>query len=167
MLIPLPLRIWLVISSLVVIYDASYVLLRPRSMLNGDLFSVFSAYDLYIKYDTLYGNLKDSFVVIQSYLNLVEVTMLLISVVLASSSCWKKQFIGAFIAVVGSSFVLWKTIIYVLYVEDFASELVGLNLQCFLVLILPTSFWLIFPLLTILYTGKNIMNQLQPKAKSA
>lgn len=165
MLIPLPLRFWLVLSSLVVIYDASYVLLRPRSMLNGDLFSLFSPYDLYIKYDTLYGNLKDSFVVIQSYLNLVEVTLLLVSVALAASSCWKKQFIGAFIAIVGSSFVLWKTIIYVLYVEDFASELVGLNLQCFLVLILPTSFWLICPLLTIVYTGRNIMSRLEPKAK--
>jgi hypothetical protein len=71
MFISKAITIWLVVSSLVVIYDATYVLLRPATMLGGELFRFFSAYDLYIKFDTLYGNLTDSFVVIQSWLNLV------------------------------------------------------------------------------------------------
>lgn len=71
MYIPKPLYIWLILSSFVVIYDASYVLLRPDTMVGGKYFQYFSAYDLYIKFDTLYGNLTDSFVVIQSWLNLV------------------------------------------------------------------------------------------------
>ncbi len=63
--------VWLVASSLIVIYDASYVLQRPASMEGGKLFPYFSPYALYIQYDTLYGDLKDSFVVIQSWLNLI------------------------------------------------------------------------------------------------
>lgn len=69
--IPKWITVWLFVSSFVVLYDASYVLLRPATMRGGPLFHIYSPYDLYIKFDTLYGNLTDSFVVIQSWLNLV------------------------------------------------------------------------------------------------
>jgi hypothetical protein len=38
---PKYIQIWLLISSLVVIYDAAYVLLRPDSMKGGSLFKYF------------------------------------------------------------------------------------------------------------------------------
>jgi hypothetical protein len=68
---PKYIQIWLLISSLVVIYDAAYVLLRPDSMKGGSLFKYFFPYELYIQVDTLYGDIHDKFGIIQSWLNLV------------------------------------------------------------------------------------------------
>lgn len=49
---------WAVIGSLVCLWDATYVLTRPRSMAKGDLFHIFTPYAKYITVDPLYGNLK-------------------------------------------------------------------------------------------------------------
>lgn len=173
MFVPRWLNIWLFVSSLVVIYDASYVLLRPASMLAGELFRYFSAYDLYIKYDTLYGNLTDSFVVIQSWLNLVEISLILISLALSLSSCVIKKLVSALVILVASSFVFWKTVIYILYSHDHTTAAVkGLTPDAFLYFIIPSSLWIIFPFLTIFTVIKNVsahvksLNELINKAKS-
>lgn len=55
--VPAWLPAWLALSGLIVIYDASYCLLRPRSMPGGDLFHVFKPYKLYGEADQLYGTL--------------------------------------------------------------------------------------------------------------
>ncbi len=62
---------WLFISAIVVVFDAAYVLLRPESIRGGKYFDIFWPYEQYIKFDTLYGNNKDTFVVIQSWLNII------------------------------------------------------------------------------------------------
>ncbi len=64
-------RLWLVLSALIVIFDASYVLLRPHSLKGGKYECFYGPYQKYIQYDTLYGDNQDRFVVIQSWLNLV------------------------------------------------------------------------------------------------
>lgn len=62
--------IWMIVSYLIMIFDATFVLNRP-STISGSMSQFFSPYQLYIKIDTLYGDLNDIFVVIQSQLNLV------------------------------------------------------------------------------------------------
>jgi hypothetical protein len=157
MFIPKWLNVWLVVSSLVVLYDASYVLLRPASMVGGHLFRFFSAYDLYIKYDTLYGHLTDSFVVIQSWLNLVEVSLILAAVGLSLSSCPIKKLVSALVILTSSAFVFWKTVIYVLYSHDFTTDAVkNLTPDALLVFVIPSSLWIIFPLLAIFTVIKNV-----------
>lgn len=121
MFIPKPLYIWLVLSSLIVLYDATYVLLRPRTMQGGDLFPYFTGYGLYIQFDTLYAHLTDTFVVIQSWLNLVEITTIMLGVFLSLSSCKIKKLIAALLIVIASAFVFWKTVIYLWYSHDFTT----------------------------------------------
>lgn len=121
MFIPRPLYIWLVLSSFVVLYDATYVLLRPQTMKGGDLFPYFTGYALYIQFDTLYAHLTDSFVVIQSWLNLVEITITLGCVLLSFSSCTIKKLIAALVVVIASACVFWKTVIYLWYSHDFTT----------------------------------------------
>lgn len=158
MFIPKALNVWLLLSSLIVIYDATYVLLRPASMVGGDLFRYFSAYDLYIKYDTLYGNLSDSFVVIQSWLNLIEVTLILVALILSLSSCTIKKLISALVILMSSAFVFWKTVIYILYSHDFTTDAVkALAPDALLYFIIPSSLWIIFPFATIVTIIKNIV----------
>lgn len=75
---PTPLTLlWLFISLPLVIWDTSYVLLRPHSMIGGDLHSpVFIPYALYSTVDYVYGfpayNGRDGFTGAQSSLNIVE-----------------------------------------------------------------------------------------------
>lgn len=52
---PLIVKTWLLISSIICTWDASFVLLRPRSMPGGDLHKYFAPYSLYVEIDKLYG----------------------------------------------------------------------------------------------------------------
>lgn len=124
MFVPNSLYIWLILSALIVLYDAAYVLLRPDSVRGGKYFHIFSGYDIYIKYDTLYAENNDSFVVIQSWLNIVEAILLLISVFLSLSSNLIFKIRGAFLVIVTSGFVFWKTVIFLIYDKDFITPAV-------------------------------------------
>ena len=46
---PIWIKLWLRISGVLVLYDAGYVLMRPRSMPGGDLFPIWQPYVLYAK----------------------------------------------------------------------------------------------------------------------
>ncbi|PGH30176.1 hypothetical protein GX50_07076 [[Emmonsia] crescens] len=68
--------LWLSISIPVVLWDASYVLLRPHSMPGGSLHYIWSPYALYGTIDYIYGwpawNNRNGFTSAQSLMNLVE-----------------------------------------------------------------------------------------------
>ncbi|CAG7924076.1 unnamed protein product [Penicillium olsonii] len=71
------LTIWLLVSVPLVLWDASYVLLRPHSMPGGRFHSpVFTPYALYGTIDYIYGwpafKARNGFTAAQTILNLVE-----------------------------------------------------------------------------------------------
>jgi hypothetical protein len=68
--------------------------------------------------------MKDSFVVIQSQLNLIEVLMSFVAVYLSLSTCNAKKISGALLAIITSCFVFWKTVIFVMYDKDFITPAV-------------------------------------------
>lgn len=110
--------VWMLISYLIMIWDAAYVLYRPATMKGGALFNYFSPYELYIKYDTLYGNLNDKFVVAQSQLNLVEVVIALVSLAAAHFGAQRTRLAGSVMCLVVTCFTFWKTVLYVVYGGD-------------------------------------------------
>jgi len=67
--IPSTYKLWLIVSSLLVVWDALYILYRPATMKGGQYFKYFFPYDTYITIDPLYGNLTDKFVVVQTQCN--------------------------------------------------------------------------------------------------
>ena len=63
--------IWLIISSIIVIIDAFYILNRPHTLPGGKWGHFYAPYEIYTRYDTLYGpNVKDYFADIIAWLNL-------------------------------------------------------------------------------------------------
>ncbi len=143
------------ISAVIVLFDAFYVINRPATLKNGSLAWLFEPYQIYIQYDTLYGPNNDSFVVIQSWMNLVEAVLLLISVWLSVSSCRIKNIIGAHLAVITSVMVFWKTVVYVFYSADWTTRAVKeFQIEAILYYWLPTSLWIIFPFLVV-YSGTH------------
>jgi hypothetical protein len=113
---------WLIVSATIVIWDATYVLLRPDSLEGGKYAAYFSPYQIYIKFDTLYGNNNDRFVRIQSWLNYVEIALTFTAVGLSLCACKGAKAKGALLAMVVSGFTFWKTVIYVWYAEPFLTE---------------------------------------------
>lgn len=86
MYIPKALYLWLVLSAIIVIYDAAFIILRPATLKGGSLYHIYWPYEAYLEFDTLYANMNDSFVVIQSWLNIVEAVFLMLGVGLSISS---------------------------------------------------------------------------------
>ncbi len=60
--------------------------------------------------------------------------------------------------VVGSAFIFWKTVIYLLYDHQFLTPPTNVpTLQALLVFWIPSSLWIIFPALAIITISKNIV----------
>ena len=153
--------LWLILSSIIVIFDASYVLLRPHSLKGGKYEDIYSPYQLYIKFDTLYGDNQDPFNIIQSWLNLVEISLAFLAVFLSLCPHKEVKLKGAFLAIIVSAFTFWKTVLYVWYDHPFLSEeTLAFTADSIKIFYFPTSFWIICPVWTILSVSKRICNEI-------
>ncbi len=152
---------WAVIGSLVCLWDATYVLTRPRSMAKGDLFQIFMPYAKYITVDPLYGNLKNAFVVAQSCMNYVEVSLTLFSVILYH--IFRRRNLGCLVLLIASVMTWSKTVLY--FIHDFferplhPQELpIKIETWEYLFLfIIPSSFWIILPFVCMWNIGRQII----------
>lgn len=164
---------WAVISSLICIWDATYVITRPRSMANGDLFHIFTPYAKYITLDPLYGNLDNAFVLAQSYMNYAELTIALFSVILYH--IFRRRNLGCLILLIVSVMTWSKTVLY--FIHDYIErplhpqELpVEIEIWEYLLLfIIPSSLWVIFPFACMWNIGRQvirIINSTNEKTKT-
>jgi hypothetical protein len=170
---PLWATAWAIIGSLVCLWDATYVLTRPRSMANGDLFYIFVPYAKYITLDPLYGNLENAFVIAQSYINYVELTLALFSVILYH--ILGRRNLGCLVLLVSSVMSWSKTVLYFTH-DYFERPLHPQKLpievetwEYFLLFILPSSLWIIFPFACMWSIGRQIirlLNSTNNKTKS-
>lgn len=113
---------WLFLSSLVVAWDIGYILLRPRSMLGGDLHWIWSPYALYQTVDYVYGlpswESKDGFPAAQSLLNVVESILNFIYLYLAHVKATPRSIaVAPLWGLVAATMTLSKTVLYVLNVS--------------------------------------------------
>lgn len=112
---------WLLLSSFVVAWDVGYILLRPRSMLGGDLHWIWSPYSLYMNVDYIYGlpswNTKDGFPAAQSLMNVGESILNLLYIYLVHVKATPASLaVAPIYALVAVTMTLSKTILYVLNV---------------------------------------------------
>ena len=123
------------------------------------MYKYYFPYDNYIVYDTLYADLKDQFVVIQSWLNIVEGVFLLIGVLMSFSKSVSVKLWSALILVIASTCVFWKTVIFVWYDHDWATEAAkNFTPGSILCYWFPNSLWLVFPTLAMILIPKRIVD---------
>ncbi|SPO23243.1 related to Adiponectin receptor 1 [Ustilago trichophora] len=143
---------WLFLSSFVVAWDVGYILLRPRSMLGGDLHWIWSPYSLYMNVDYIYGlpswDTKDGFPAAQSLMNVGESILNLFYIYLVHIKATPSSLAVAPIwGLVAVTMTLSKTILYVL--NDFCCGWckTGHNdwYTLFVYWILPNGLWILFP----------------------
>lgn len=119
MFIPWPIYLWLLFSSTCVAYDFFYIYLRPLSFRYNPYEWTFEPYQVYQFFDTLKINMDNRFLIIQSYLNAVEVLLLLLTGFLSLLPFRRLKFWCAVMLIVLSAFVFWKTVIYLAYDRHF------------------------------------------------
>lgn len=143
--------IWLVVSSIICTWDASFIFLRPKSF----TIPLWAPYIDYVQVDKLYADMDDNFVWCQSIMNLAEVFLNGIALTLL-----KKEMHNAagVVAIVTSSMTCSKTILY--HLIEFACGFCNTSqndLVTFAFLyLLPNGVWICVPAIAIFQLGKSM-----------
>ncbi|KAL0959178.1 hypothetical protein HGRIS_014459 [Hohenbuehelia grisea] len=160
--------IWFLIAAPIILYDAGYCFLRPRSMKGGDLEWIWSpAYDAYQEIDQLYGikalEHGDGFTNAQALLNVVETFLNLTSVYLSyfTSSPW-----AIVIALTSAVMTASKTALYFAQEHYCGYCNVGHNdWQGLATWGVPLLFWFLISAVVVIVLGKQISGQFQTNHK--
>ncbi|OZJ05875.1 hypothetical protein BZG36_00934 [Bifiguratus adelaidae] len=168
--VPIWIKGWFAISTILVVWDIFYCLLRPRSMLGGDLHWIWAPYNLYGKVDHGYGwpafNRGDGFTSAQAWMNLVESIMnvgYLYLLEKPSVSIGQANLL-AFAAVV---MTLAKTVLY--FLNDYCAgwRNSGHNdLYTWVTLYLvPNGMWILVPSILVIYFANDLVRRLSRTSK--
>jgi hypothetical protein len=164
MLIPWKVYLWLLFSTGCILYDFFYIYLRPLSFRYNPYEWTFEPYQLYQFFDTLKINMQDRYLVIQSYFNLVEAALMLLTALIALLPFRKLKFACGIIMMVLMCFVFWKTVMYLLYDRNFITistkRLYSVAVAFYY---LTIGQWILFPLLTIYAIGGRLIDLVESK----
>ena len=161
---------WAIVGSMVCLWDATYVLLRPRTMATGDLFDFYLPYAKYITVDPLYANLQNAFVLAQSWMNLLEIAMTLTSVLLYHLLA--RRNLACVVLLIASVMTWSKTVLYFIH-DHFHRPLhpqhpsidIAMVEHLFL-FVIPSLIWIVFPLACIWTVARQIVRSLAETTKS-
>ena len=163
--------IWTIVASIICLWDAGFVLNRPRSLPGGDLHWMWKPYALYITIDHLYGDMKSGFVVAQSWLNLVELVISLAAVYVyyRPGATRREQKISLVVLLLANMATFWKTVIY--FGQDIMSGwgysghngwFNFLMLYCF-----PNGVWIVMPVVVMYILTMLIVEEESVKVQKA
>eukprot|EP00798_Chlamydomonas_sp_ICE-L_P020932 gene20932-27782_t len=156
-------NLWLVVSAALMYWDAGFVLNRPRTIPGGDLFWLYEPYELYVKVDKLYSietlNSGDGFAAAQSYLNLAEASMQILTVILWARASTSRS--GDVLGLITQTMTFWKSCLY--WVNDFMrpEEMrytdPSKDLQQYiLIFFIPNVFWIVCPFVIMIILGTRL-----------
>ncbi|BGP13214.1 hypothetical protein JCM10213_005016 [Rhodosporidiobolus nylandii] len=161
-------RLWLTLSSLVVLWDAGFCLTRPRSFEGGDLFWLYRPYLLYEKTDFVYSRAAFEqgygFTAAQAWMNLVETALNFLALFLFR----RQSPLGVLVGFTGTLMTASKTILYWLYDHQGDWVFTGHNSRrdWWLLFALPNGLWIVFPTVLAVLFGRQIARSLQVAAKT-
>lgn len=150
---------WFALSSVVVLWDAGYALLRPWSMENGSLHALWTPYKLYGEIDYIYGwpafLAHDGFCSAQSAMNLVETALNVYFLLLHSRGDTRRAMLVGYTSQIMTSS---KTLLYWLneYFSGFAH--IGHNgwAQLVALWMVPNGLWLVIPTIIAVHFGRAL-----------
>ncbi|KZP32137.1 hypothetical protein FIBSPDRAFT_849119 [Athelia psychrophila] len=156
--------LWFAVTVPVILWDASYLFMRPRSMVGGDLHWIWKPYEIYQEIDYIYGVKAliegDGFPNAQSFLNIIETAFNILYLYCAHVSSWAGAPLIGFGAAV---MTLSKTMLYGLQEYYCGGCSVGHNNLRDLVVyyFVPNGLWIVIPSLIVLSLGKDIAGALK------
>jgi len=155
--------LWFLISAPLVLWDAGYIFMRPRSFPGGDLQWIWKYYPLYAEIDHMYGiqgyDLKSGFPNAQASMSMVEVVLHLYYVYLQHSV---GSPIAPLVGFTGAALTLAKTMLY--FAQEaycgFCSVGPDRVAQFMFFFVVLNGFWILFPAIIVIKQGKEIINRL-------
>ena len=160
MRLPRWILIWFALSLPLIVWDVSFVLLRPSSMPGGSLAFLWAPYAKYITVDLSYGDVHNGFVWAQAWMSCVEVLMVLAALAFS----WRGKLPLATLLVFAVSVLTCaKTVLIFLIEAVTRGEHVGHNHVADLVLLylLPNGVWIVMPALVAWSTGRTLLGRMQ------
>jgi adiponectin receptor len=154
--IPTPITVWLFVSSCVVAWDVGFILMRPRSMLGGDLHWFWKPYGLYSTIDLVYSHEaflnKDPFPTAQAILNIFECLLNFYSLSISNQS------LAIPMTMIALTMTFWKTFLYFTMdiVTGFSASGHNDVTTWITLYLLPNSFWIIIPFLSLISLTKKV-----------
>ena len=144
---------WLIFTSIINIWDASFLLYRPDSLYHPIWAQ---SHSFYIQVDTLYLDMKNNFSYSVPLMNLFEVVLNFISLFFMSLRRFKT---AGMVAVVVSSMTLSKTIMYILMeiVSGFEHTKQNDPFTLLTFYLFPTMIWVYIPLAVIVVTSTSFI----------
>ncbi|KAK0549057.1 hypothetical protein OC845_003318, partial [Tilletia horrida] len=111
--------LWLALSSILVMWDCGYMLLRPHSMKGGKWFAPWTPYELYGTIDKIYGldafNAREGFPAAQSWMNIPETILNYLYVfIVTSTTSPQLRAVAPLIGFTATVMTASKTILYML-----------------------------------------------------
>ena len=147
--------IWFLISCVIQIYDALFVLTKPLSDAGNTLGWFWPGHHLYAEYDHRYAAF-DAFGSAQSWLNIVEAAVLIIALV------YRRRWSGVVIGLIVSVATFWKTVLY--FGVEMCSNLEYTrhvldsgDAKGFLAIVIaPNAVWIVVPAIVIVVLGRRV-----------
>ncbi|KAF9457858.1 hypothetical protein BDZ94DRAFT_1174793 [Collybia nuda] len=156
--------LWFIFTAPLMLWDAGYCLMRPRSMVGGDLHWIWKFYDVYGSVDRVYGIKAfedgEGFAGAAAVLNVIEI---LTNITYLYQAHISRSDLAPLLGYTGAIMTLSKTILYTSQ-EYFCNGCsVGHNdfLVAFLFWIMPNLVWITFSSLIIWRLGKDIASSIR------
>ncbi|RNF08217.1 cholestenol Delta-isomerase [Trypanosoma conorhini] len=166
--LPLLAKLWFLLTAPVVLIDGVFVLTRSSSpSVPHPLADTppFNWWVLYATYDRRYAPNDDAFVVVQSWMNMLEVALGILALVLSHRGSVVE---GLQLALVVSVMTLYKTVLYLAMevVEGGKYTKHNSTFDTLMMTVLPSSFWIIVPAMLIVQCGRRLSGAV-PGSKAA
>ncbi|KAH6904253.1 hypothetical protein BKA70DRAFT_541658 [Coprinopsis sp. MPI-PUGE-AT-0042] len=159
--------LWFVASLPVILWDASYCFMRPRSMTGGDLHFLWKPYELWEEVDHVYGwpsfNRGDGFTNAQSLMNLIETVGNLYYVYLQRNGEPTAPLVGF----TAASLTLAKTVLY--WAQEYYCDYcaIGHNSVDKLALwAVLNGLWIVVPAVIVYQLGGDLSRSLRVAARA-
>ncbi|KJA20558.1 hypothetical protein HYPSUDRAFT_786980 [Hypholoma sublateritium FD-334 SS-4] len=161
--------VWFLITAPIILWDAGYVLMRPRSMEGGDLRWFWSGFDMYERIDNVYSvkayHAKAGFAPAAAISNLIETSLNLIYLFMVHVS---RQNIAPLFGFSGAGMTLTKTTIWILQ-EHFCGKCSQSSMnelsEIIKFWVAPNIVWYSFCTMIVIRLGKDISNSLNDPVK--
>ncbi|KAJ7236256.1 hypothetical protein B0H12DRAFT_128741 [Mycena haematopus] len=155
--------LWFLLTAPLMIWDAGYCLMRPRSMVGGDLYWFWKPYELYAMVDYVYGikafEAGDGFASAAAILNLLE-TFANIGYLVGTHVYETRA--ALLVGYTGATATLAKTLLYSLnqYFCNGCDIRHNTAFNLFAYWIFPNIMWMVFPGLIMWRLGSDMMNSM-------
>ena len=153
---------WLLLASIVMAFDATYLFLRPHSLPKGSLHRYFSVYDAYLVYDPTYEDIHDPFTHALAISESTQLALNLATLALATTlphSAWP-----AVLALATAGGTLCVTAFFFLYEAMSEStqryrlgDVSTWDAGYVLGYVCVSSLWIVFPLAVIVSIGEQMV----------